>query len=124
MARKILPRVLNKPAPEKEDGDTMAGNGPHRRAWGAGHLLCCGSSQSLTESRLPGGEGRARLQLGFTKLAPRCAERLSFFDLNDISSWRARTCPLAEVLTQGAQVGQFQSALLRYRALRQQPSTS
>lgn len=80
--------------------------------------------QQLTEIKRQERESRARLQLALTKLATRCAEELVFFDLTDVSSWTAKACPLAEVLTQAAQVEQFQAALLRYRELRQQPTTS
>src|SRR2546428_8260384 len=80
--------------------------------------------QQLTEIKRQERESRARLQLALTKLATQCAEELAFFDLTAVSAWTAKTCPLAEVLTQAAQVEQFQATLLRYRELRQQPTTS
>src|SRR5262249_4198401 len=52
------------------------------------------------------------------------ADELVFFGLTDIATWIAKTCPLAEVLTQAAQVEKFQTTLLRYRELRQEPTAS
>ncbi|HJY83396.1 MAG TPA: hypothetical protein VKK81_20215, partial [Candidatus Binatia bacterium] len=64
------------------------------------------------------------MQQALVRLAKQCADELVFFGLTDIATWTAKACPLAEGLTQAAQVEKFQTALLRYRELRQQPTAS
>ncbi len=80
--------------------------------------------QQLTEIKRQDRDSRSRLQQTLARLVTKCSDELTFFDLIDVTSWTAKTCPLAEVLTLAAQVEQFQAGLLRYRDLRQQPTAS
>jgi len=80
--------------------------------------------QQLTEIKWQERDSRSRLQQTLARLVTKCGDELTFFGLIDVTSWTAKTCLLAEVLTLAAQVEQFQAVLLRYRDLRRQPTAN
>lgn len=62
----------------------------------------------------------ATLQTSLDELRNCCTEQLRLFEYNDVSSWQAESCPVAECHIATASVKEFHRLLQRYRDIEEQ----